>query len=63
MKITQALLIFDNIESDAFTDNEKAIAIRKVLDMPYKNSVTKDSICKAFSWMWNQFYTIEEIKK
>jgi len=63
MKITQALLIFDNIESDAFTNDEKAIAIRFVLDMPTKNSVTKDSICKAFSWMWNKYYVIEEIKK
>ena len=56
MKIQKALLIFDNIESEDFTEEEKAIAIKMVLAMPTKNSVTKDTICKAFLWMWNQFY-------
>ena len=59
MKIHEAILIFDNIESDDFTNNEKIVAIRKVLDMPTKNSITKDEICNAFLWLWNQFYDVD----
>ena len=59
MKIQKALLIFDNIESEDFTEEEKAIAIKMVLNMPTKNSITKDNICKAFLWMWDQFYELD----
>lgn len=59
MKISEAILIFDNIESDDFTEEQKAIAIKRVLDMPTKNSITKDEICKAFQWLWSQFYTMD----
>lgn len=56
MNIGIAVGIFENIESNDYTEEEKAIAIREVLDMPTKNGITKDSICKAFDWLWHQFY-------
>ena len=52
MNVGKACAVFEQVESDGYTDEEKLIAIEMVLDMP------KDTILKAFRWLWN--YAIEE---
>lgn len=59
MNIVVAISIFEDIESEGYTEEQKAIAIRKVLDMPTKNSITKDHICKVLDWLWKQNYILD----
>lgn len=59
MNIGKACAIFEQIESERYTDEEKLLAIREVIEMPTHNGVTKDTILNAFRWLWN--YAIEEV--
>ena len=43
MNIGKARAIFDQIDSDKYTEDEKAVAIYIVMAMETKNSVTKAS--------------------
>lgn len=58
MNVGKACAVFEQVESDGYTDEEKLIAIEMVLDMPTHNGIAKDTILKAFRWLWN--YAIEE---
>lgn len=55
-ELSKAISIFEDIENPQYSLEEKATAIKMVLDMPTKNSITKDSICKAFNWIMEQFF-------
>lgn len=48
MNVGKACAVFEQVESDGYTDEEKLIAIEMVLDMPTHNGITKDTILKAF---------------
>lgn len=50
--------IFDNIESDKYTEIQKVIAINEVLKLETHNGVSKDKIIKAFRW----FISSEEVR-
>ena len=52
MSIGKAVVIFEQIESDVYTDAEKLTAIRTVLGMETHNGVAKDLILKAFGWLF-----------
>ncbi len=58
MKIGQAYKILDNINSDEYTADEKALAIRMILDMATHNGVTKTVLLRALSWLWNEHYEL-----
>ena len=58
MKIGQAYKILDNIDSNDYTVNEKALAIRIILDMETHNGVTKTVLLKALNWLWNKHFEI-----
>ena len=60
MKIGRAIAIVTNIESDKFDDNEKALAIYEVMNMPTHNSITKSVLIKVIKWMWHNFWEIEK---
>lgn len=55
----RALAIFENIENAKENENEKALAIRMVLDMVTHNSVKKSSMLKVIEYLWNQCYYME----
>ena len=61
MNIGLACAIFQNINSEKYTENGKLEAIKKVLEMPTHNGTTKEEIISAFRWFWN--WSIEEAKK
>lgn len=44
MKINKAIHIFENINSDKYTSEEKCEAIYEVTKMPTHNSITKASM-------------------
>lgn len=58
MKIGQAYKILDNINSDEYTADEKALAIRMILDMATHNGVTKTVLLRALNWLWNEHYEL-----
>ena len=59
MKIGTACAIFENIDSEAFSDIEKAGAIHDVLEMPTHNSVTKEAMLNVIAWLWNHVFEME----
>ena len=56
MRIGEAWEIFNNIDSDKFTVEQKGLAIKMVLDMETHNSVTKAMFVKALRWLWNEHF-------
>ena len=63
MNIGKAIAIFKQIDSDKYTDNEKGIAIAKVLDMATDNSIFKSDMHKVIEWLWNRCFEWEEGSK
>lgn len=57
----KATAIFQHIRKEKFSEGEKLVAIKKTLDMPTHNGITKDEILDAFRWMW-EYCTKEEEK-
>lgn len=58
MNFGQAYKILDNIDSEEYTENEKAMSIRVILDMETHNGVTKPVLFKAMNWLWNEHYEL-----
>lgn len=56
MGIGEAGAIFNNIDSDKYTVEEKGLAIKMILDMPTHNGVTKAMLMKALKWLWNEHF-------
>lgn len=58
MKIGLACAIFEQINSDNYTDQEKLHAIKEVIAMPTHNGIRKDEIMAAFRWFFE--WAVEE---
>lgn len=64
MNIGKAIAIFLQIDSNKFSDEEKAEAIFLVMNMATHNSIKKDNMLAALKWLWHQKYEwIEEDKQ
>ena len=59
MNCGKACAIFEQLESDKYSENEKLTAIKEVLDMPTHNGITKDKILGAFRWLYE--LAVEEL--
>lgn len=60
MNIGYARAVFDNINSDKYSENEKALAIYTIMNMETHNSVTKGSMLKVIRWLWDRHYEFEK---
>ena len=60
MNIGKAVAIFNNIFDDAYTIEEKGLAIREVIDMETHNSIPKCQMLVAMNWMWEQIFEKQE---
>lgn len=58
MNFGQAYKILNDIDSDKYTVEEKAMAIKVILDMETHNGVTKTVLLKAMNWLWNEHYEL-----
>lgn len=58
MNIGRAVDVFADIESDDYSEAEKALAIYEVLNMPTHMSIKKDSMLSVIKWLWNKSYAI-----
>lgn len=61
MKIGRACAIFEQINSDKYSEQEKLNAIRQVIEMPTHNGITKDEILNAFKWFFD--WAVEEANR
>lgn len=60
MKLTKAIGIFHNIDSDTYTDEEKGAAVLRVCKMATHNSITKAAMLKVIWWLLNLAFEVEE---
>ena len=56
----KAMAIVKQIDSEKFTDEEKAYAIYLVMNMPTHMSITKDELINAIKWLWHYSWEIIE---
>ena len=56
MKIGYARAVFEDINSDKYSEYEKAMAIYRVINMETHNSVTKASMLEAIRWLWDKHF-------
>jgi len=60
MDIGTAMKIFNNLFDDAYTIEEKGLAIRKVIDMETHNSIPKCQMLVCMNWMWEQIFELKQ---
>ena len=60
MDIGKAMAIFNNINSDKYSVNEKAMAIYRVMHMETHNAVTKASMLEVIRWLWDRQFELVE---
>ncbi|MPM95040.1 hypothetical protein SDC9_142191 [bioreactor metagenome] len=60
MTIGKACAIFMQIDSKDYTDEEKAIAIHEVMNMPTHMGITKDAMLAVIKYLWNEKYEFIE---
>lgn len=59
----KAMAIFRQIESEAYSDNEKGEAIYRVLNMETHNSITKDMCFSVIKYLFELAFDAERIEK
>lgn len=60
MNIGIAQAIFEQLDNEHYSEDEKAIAIYKVMNMETHNSVRKADMLKAIKYLWHKLYKLEE---
>ena len=60
MDIGKAMAIFNNINSDKYSVNEKAMAIYRVMYMETHNAATKASMLEVIRWLWDRQFELVE---
>ena len=60
MNIGKAVAICENLGSEKYSLEEKALAIREVMNMPTHMSVKKDTLVGMIKWLWNFNLEISE---
>ena len=58
MNIGKACAIFERIDNEKYTEQEKLNAVKLVIGMPTHNGITKDKILNAFRWFFD--WAVEE---
>lgn len=53
MSIGKAVVICENLDSEKYSLEEKALAIQKVMNMPTHMGVRKDTLIGMIKWLWN----------
>ncbi len=56
MNIGRAVAVFADIDSDNYSEEEKALAIYVVLNMPTHMGIKKDEMLCVIKWLWDKCY-------
>ena len=59
MRYSEACAIFENIDTEEFTDEEKSYAIYMVMHMPTHNSITKKAMLAVIKWLFYRAFDVE----
>ena len=51
-----AFALFKNIDNPGFTEIEKGMAVKIVMDAATHNSITKDDMLHVIRWLWNMVF-------
>ena len=60
MPLGTAHSIFEDLDSDAYTEKEKALAIYRVLNQATMNGVSKEALRTACWWLWSFAFELNE---
>ena len=60
MKLGKACAIFMQINSDAYSKEEKALAIYHVLKMPTHNGINKGKLLDVIRYLFEQQWEVED---
>ena len=60
MPLGTARSIFEDLDSDAWTDKAKALAIYRVLNQATMNGVSKEALRAACWWLWSFAFSLNE---
>lgn len=60
MKLGEAFLIFENIESEEYTDEEKGESILTILKMETHNIITKAAMLNVIRYLLNLAFDVPE---
>ena len=60
MNTGKARAVFENINSDKYSDILKAMAIYRVMHMETHNAVTKTSMLEVIKWLWDRQFELVE---
>jgi hypothetical protein len=61
MNIARALDIVRNIDSDTYSEKQKAAAIFRLIKPLSRDYITKDDAIKAAEWLWHRKYAAVEV--
>ena len=60
MNIGKSVAICENLDSEKYSLEEKALAIREVMNMPTHMGVNKDTLIGMIKWLWNITLEVDE---
>lgn len=60
MNIGKAVAICENLDSEKYSFEEKAFAIREVMNMPTHMGIRKDTLIGMIKWLWNFNLAVSE---
>lgn len=58
MTLRKLVAIFADIDSDNYSEEEKALAIYEVLNMPTHMGIKKDEMLRVIKWLWDKCYVM-----
>lgn len=62
MTFGEAYAIFQNIDSPDYSDEEKGLAVLKIVNMETHNSIRKDDMLKVIRWLLELSFELPEEK-
>jgi len=60
MSLRTSCAIFENINNESISEEDKAYAIRDVMEMATHDSIQKTSMIEVIKYLWNKHYEIGE---
>ena len=58
MNIGQAMAICHEINSDKYSDEDKAFAVYQVMNMTTHMSISKEKMIEIIKWLWNLSFEV-----
>lgn len=60
LKLCDAIVVVQNLQSEKLTDETKGLAILRILEANTLNSVTKNDMKNIIKWLFEKCYEVRE---